>query len=333
MKKFVTIRDVANAAGVSINTVSRALNDKPDVNEETKEKVLKVARELGYVRDATALSLRYGLTRVIGVIFEDSSNPFFSEVFKGIEMKAREHNFNVILMNTEKDYDIEEDAIKTMISRRVDGLIITPTQERFEDIESLANLNIPTIILGVHFKELKLPEVHTDDVTGGFLATDYLIKKGRKRIVLLNGLSYKSVAQMRFEGYVNALRDNGIKYLDELVYEIPEGVESAYNKTKELLLSGLRFDGMFCFNDIFAIGAIEALKEFGKRIPEDVSVVGYDDISYAKYISPSLTTVAIDKILEGQTAFELLLESVRSRAKMPAKEIVLDVKLIERKSA
>jgi len=138
---------------------------------------------------------------------------------------------------------------------------------------------------------------------------------------------------MRFEGYVNALRDNGIKYLDELVYEIPEGVESAYNKTKELLLSGLRFDGMFCFNDIFAIGAIEALKEFGKRIPEDVSVVGYDDISYAKYISPSLTTVAIDKILEGQTAFELLLESVKSKAKMTAKEIVLDVKLIERKSA
>jgi len=333
LKKFITIRDVANAAGVSINTVSRALNGKPDINEETKKRVLKVARELGYVKDATALSLKYGLTRVIGVIFEDSSNPFFSEVFKGIEMKAREHNFNVILMNTEKNYDIEEDAIKTMISRRVDGLIITPTQERFEDIESLANLNIPTIILGVHFKELKLPEVHTDDVAGGFLATDYLIKKGRKRIVLLNGLSYKSVAQMRFEGYVNALRDNGIKYLDELVYEIPEGVESAYNKTKEFLLSGLRFDGMFCFNDIFAIGAIEALKEFGKRIPEDISVVGYDDISYAKYISPSLTTVAIDKILEGQTAFELLLESVKSKAKVSAKEIVLDVKLIERKSA
>jgi len=112
--------------------------------------------ELGYVKDATALSLRYGLTRVIGVIFEDSSNPFFSEVFKGIEMKAREHNFNVILMNTEKDYDIEEDAIKTMISRRVDGLIITPTQERFEDIESLANLNIPTIILGVHSMEVEV---------------------------------------------------------------------------------------------------------------------------------------------------------------------------------
>ncbi|HCI29045.1 MAG TPA: LacI family DNA-binding transcriptional regulator [Fervidobacterium sp.] len=333
MKKFVTIRDVAATAGVSINTVSRALNDKPDINEETKKRVLRVAKELGYVRDATALSLRYGLTRVVGVIFEDSSNPFFSEVFKGIEMKARENGFSVILMNTEKDYNVEEEAIRTMISRRVDGIIITPTQEMSQDIEFLANISIPSVILGVHFDKLKLPEVHTDDVTGGFLATDYLIKKGRKRILLLNGLSYKSVARMRFEGYKKALKNNGIEFTDELVYEISEGVESAYSKTKELLLSGLDFDGMFCFNDIFAIGAIQALKEYGERIPQDISVVGYDDISYAKYISPALTTIAIDKILEGQTAFELLLESIEAKAKVPAREIVLDVKLTERRSA
>ncbi|ODN30306.1 LacI family DNA-binding transcriptional regulator [Fervidobacterium thailandense] len=334
MKKFVTIKDIARAAGVSINTVSRALNNKPDINKETKERILRIAKELGYVRDATALSLRYGLTRVVGVIFEDSSNPFYSEVLKGIEYEARKEGFNLILMNTERKYEFEEEAVKTMLSRRVDGLIIVPTQERVEDIEFIVETNIPTVVLGVRLEKNVLPQVYSDDETGAFLAVDYLIAKGRRKILFLNAFMYKSVAQMRYAGYIRAHEKNGLKPDESLIFQIEEGVENAYSKMKEILRSGLEFDALFCFNDMFAVGALEALKEARVSVPEQVAVVGYDDIAISRYVCPPLTTVRIDKEAEGRMAFQLLYESIRQKNwKSNPREVKLGVELVVRESA
>ncbi|WP_448377841.1 LacI family DNA-binding transcriptional regulator [Fervidobacterium sp.] len=331
MKKFVTIRDVAKAAGVSINTVSRALNNKPDINKETKERVLKVARELGYIKDATATSLRYGLTKVIGVILEDSSNPFYSEVLKSIEMAARKRGFNVIFMNTEKDYNLEEDAVKTMLSRRVDGIIISPTQEKSEDIQLLIKSAVPFVILGVHFEDMEVPEVYSNDVKGSYLAVSHLIEKGRKKIVYLSGYLYKSVARMRLEGYRRALYEHMLPFDESYVFEVEEGVENSYNKMLDIIESGLQFDGVFCFNDISAIGAMQALREKGYSIPNDVAVVGYDDIAFAHFIQPRLTTVRIDKQKEGEEAFELLYEMIK-RKEFVNKRLVLDVELVVRET-
>lgn len=331
MKKFVTIRDVAKAAGVSINTVSRALNNKPDINKETKEKVLKVARELGYIKDATATSLRYGLTKVIGVILEDSSNPFYSEVLKSIEMAARKRGFNVIFMNTEKDYNLEEDAVKTMLSWRVDGIIISPTQEKSEDIQLLIKSAVPFVILGVHFDDIEVPEVYSNDVKGSYLAVSHLIEKGRKKIVYLSGYLYKSVARMRLEGYRRALHEHMLPFDESYVFEVEEGVENSYKKMLDIIESGLNFDGVFCFNDISAIGAMQALREKGYSIPDDVSVVGYDDIAFAHFIQPRLTTVRIDKQKEGEEAFELLYEMIK-RKEFVNKRQVLDVELVVRET-
>jgi len=331
LKKFVTIRDVAKAAGVSINTVSRALNNKPDIHKETKERVLKIARELGYIKDATATSLRYGLTKVIGVILEDSSNPFYSEVLKSIEMAARKRGFNVIFMNTEKDYSLEEDAVKTMLSRRVDGIIISPTQEKSEDIQLLIKSAVPFVILGVHFDGMEVPEVYSNDVKGGYLAVSHLIEKGRKNIVYLSGYLYKSVARMRLEGYRRALYEHMLPFDESYVFEVEEGVENSYKKMLDIIESGLQFDGVFCFNDISAIGAIQALREKGYTIPDDVSVVGYDDIAFAHFIQPKLTTVRIDKQKEGEEAFELLYEMIK-RKEFVNKKLVLDVELVVRET-
>ncbi|SDH34353.1 transcriptional regulator, LacI family [Fervidobacterium changbaicum] len=331
LKKFVTIRDVAKAAGVSINTVSRALNNKPDINKETKEKVLKVAKELGYIKDATATSLRYGLTKVIGVILEDSSNPFYSEVLKAVEMAARRRGFNVIFMNTEKDYELEEEAVRTMLSRRVDGIIIAPTQEKSGDIQLLMKASVPFVILGVHFDEIELPEVYSNDVRGSYLAVSHLIERGRKKIVYLSGFLYKSVARMRLEGYRKALHEHLIPFDQSYVFEVEEGVENSYRKMIEIIESGLEFDGVFCFNDISAIGAIQALREKGYLVPKDVSVVGYDDIAFAHFIQPRLTTVRIDKQREGEQAFELLYEMIK-RKEIVNKQIVLDVELVVRET-
>ncbi len=328
MKKFVTIKDIAIRAGVSINTVSRALNNKPDINPQTKQKVLQAAKELGYIRDLNALSLKNGITKTIGVVFEDSSNPFYAEVFKGIEYCARKYGYQIILMNTERDYINEIKAIKTLIEKRVDGIIISPTQFDSDDISYLVSMNYPFVILGVHFENSQLDEVYSDDFKGGYLATKHLLDKGRKKILMINGYMYKSVAKMRYQGYVKAMKEYGLKPYH--MVEIEEGYESCFNKISEL--KDLDYDAIFCFNDVFAIAALKALRTFGKTVPEDVSIVGYDDISYASFVHPTITTVKIDKFQEGMIAFEILQERLSEKRDKP-KQIVLDVELIVRESA
>ncbi len=326
-KRFVTIKDIAEEAGVSINTVSRALNNKPDVNQETKKKVLEIARRLGYIRNSDAVSFRKGATRTIGVVFEDSSNPFYAEVFKGIEVSARKYGYQVILMNTERDYINEIQAVDTLLQKRVDGIIISPTQFDSKDIEQLAKLNYPFVILGVHFEGDDLDEVYSNDFKGGYLATKHLLERGRRKILMLNGYMYKSVAQMRYRGHLEALRELGLQ--PHLMVEIEEGYESAFNKIMEL--KDADFDAVFCFNDVFAIATLKALRLIGKRVPEDVAVVGYDDISYAEFVQPPLTTIRIDKFLEGIVAFEMLYEKVLGLRTEP-KRVVLDVELVVRES-
>lgn len=328
MKKFVTIKDIAIKAGVSINTVSRALNNKPDINPQTKQKVLQAAKELGYIKDLNALSLKNGTTKTIGVVFEDSSNPFYAEVFKGIEYSARKYGYQVILMNTERDYINEIRAVKTLIEKRVDGIIISPTQFDSDDINYLMNMNYPFVILGVHFENSQLDEVYSDDFKGGYLATKYLLQKGRRKILMVNGYMYKSVAKMRYHGYVKAMKEYSLEPYHMI--EIEEGYESSFNKIIEL--KDLDYDAIFCFNDVFAIAALKALRTLGKSVPEDVSIVGYDDITYASFVHPTLTTVKIDKFQEGIIAFELLQERLSEKQSKP-KQIVLDVELIPRESA
>ncbi|AEH51451.1 LacI family DNA-binding transcriptional regulator [Pseudothermotoga thermarum] len=327
MKKFVTISDVAKEAGVSINTVSRVLNNKPDVSPETRKKVLEAAKKLGYIKNATASCFRRSVSKTIGVVFEDSSNPFYTEVFKGIEMRARGYGYQVILMNTERDYVNELKAVDTLLEKRVDGIIISPTQFAQEDIEKLLKLNFPFVILGVHFEGLNVDEVYSDDVKGGYLATKHLLEKGRRKILMLNAYMYKSVARMRYEGYLKAHKEFGIEPFE--MVEIEEGYESAFNKIMEL--SNLDYDAIFCFNDVFAIACLKALKALKRNVPEDVAIVGYDDISYASFVQPSLTTVRIDKHIEGMIAFDLLYEKITEQRSSP-KQIVLDVELIVRES-
>ncbi len=310
-----------------MNTVSRALNNKPDVSAETRRKVLEIARKLGYIRNSDAVLFRKGTTKTIGVVFEDSSNPFYAEVFKGIETSARKYGYQVILMNTERDYINELQAVETLLQKRVDGIIISPTQFDSKDIEKLVKLNYPFVILGVHFEGAKLDEVYSNDAKGGYLATRHLLERGRRKILMLNGFMYKSVARMRYEGYVRAMSEYGLQ--PYMMVEIEEGYESAFNKIMEL--KDTEFDALFCFNDVFAIAALKALRLLKRRVPEDVAVVGYDDISYAEFVQPSLTTVRIDKFLEGVVAFEMLYERL-SNLRTDPKQVVLDVELIVRES-
>lgn len=333
MRKYITMRDIAEKAGVSVNTVSRVLNNKTDISKQTRENVLKIAKELGYIKNITASSLRNNQTKIVGVILEDITNLFFAEVMKGMEAAARKYGYQLLLMNTQTDAKKQREAIQTLLERRVEGILITPTEDGLSDFERLSHINVPVVIVGRHIERLQLDEIHSDEVKGGYLATKHLLSKGRKKILLINSIPENSAARMREEGYRKALREANVHLPEDYIIVSSEpNMEAGYHAVFKAIEKKLDFDGIFCYNDMFAFGAMRALEELGKRVPQDVAVVGYDDVAFASYYRPALTTIRINKFGMGFEAFKLLLQKLSGRRKK-SKRVVLDVELIARESA
>ena len=329
--KYITLKIVAEKAEVSVNTASRAINNKPDINEETKERVLKIAQDLGYVRNDTAVALRTKKTGTIGVVIADNKNPFYAEVLNGMEVAARKKNYHIILANTQRDYRKEEEAINLLLNKRVDGLLIAPVQDRDDDIKKLIEANIPFVIVGRDFNDIDLDAVYNDEVKGGFLATEYLIKKGHKKIAFINGVLHKSPAKGRLKGYKKALKECEIPFNDALISVGDIDVKDGYERTKQMLKKNLDFTAIFAYNDMMAFGAMQAIKEKGLRIPENIGLVGYDDILFSSLISPALTTIKLKKQELGVESVKLLLSRI-NRAHKKTKKIMLDVELIVRET-
>jgi len=329
--KYITLKMVAERAGVSVNTASRAINNRPEINLETKKRVLQIAKELGYIRNAAAVALRTKKTGTIGVVIADNRNPFYAEVLNGMEEAARGKNYHIILANTQRDYKKEEEAINLLLAKRVDGLLITPVQDRDDDIKNLIDANIPFVIVGRDFENIEVEAVYNDEVKGGFLATEYLIKKRHKRIALVDGFLYKSPARGRLEGYKKALKKYGIPLDDDLLSVGDIDVKDGYERTKQLFEKELDFTAIFAYNDMMAFGAMQAIKEKGLRIPEDIGLVGYDDIPFSSLISPALSTIRLKKQELGAESVKLLLSRINGNRKK-AKKIMLDVELITRET-
>ena len=329
--KYITLRMVAEKAGVSVNTASRAINNKPDINIKTKKLVLKIAKELGYIRNAAAVALRTKKTGTVGVVIEDNRNPFYAEVLNGMEVAAREKNYHIIFANTQRDYKKEEEAINLLLAKRVDGLLIAPVQDRDDDIKNLIEANIPFVIVGRDFENIELDAVYNDEVKGGFLATEYLIKKGHKSIALIDGFLHKSPAKGRLEGYKKALKKYGISMDDALVSVGDIDVKDGYERTKQLFEKELDFTAIFAYNDMMAFGAMQAIREKGLRIPEDIGLIGYDDIPFCSLMDPALTTIRLKKQELGIESVKLLLSHINGNRKKP-KKIMLDVDIIARKT-
>lgn len=331
-KSFITMSDIAEESGFSINTVSRALNNKPDISEETKNLILKIAQDIGFVKNRSASQLRSKDTEIVGVIMADSSNPFYSDVLKGIEAASRRFSYQIILMNTERISKNEARDIELLLERRVDGLLIGPIQENSDHIADLVKRNFPTVIVGRHFEELEIDEIYSDEMLGGRLATKHLIDQGCRNILMLNGFPYKSPARMRQEGYRLALEEAGIKFDSQYVHVSDILVEDGYKAIISTVCKGMKVDGVFCYNDIMAFGATKALKEKKFKIPEEIAVVGYDDVQYSAWISPPLTSVKILKEKMGYEAFKMLMSRLSGKRKKIQKK-VLPVELTIRQSS
>ena len=329
----VTLATIAKKAGFSTITVSRALNNKPDINTQTKEKILTIAKELGYTPNLLAKSLKAGKTRTIGVIVSDISNPFFSLVIKGIEDFLRKKGYSFILGNSDEDYKRETEAIRLMIQKRVDGILITPVEKETPDLTYLTKRSIPCVLVARFVRGTNLNYVVSNDMLGSLLATEHLIHLGHRRILYLAGPVYVTTTQERLDGYKNALEKNGIAINPELIQYTNAKMEDGYNLIRKAISKNLQFTAVSTFNDYLAAGTIKALQELNMKIPEDIAIIGYDDIEFASLFAVPLSTVRIPCYELGFRAAEILIHNIENSSESSKPQgVVLNPELIIRNS-
>ena len=325
------MRDIAERVGVSVNSVSKALSNKPDISPLTKESILRVAAEIGY--DLTNQGRRNvgHLTGIIGLVTSDNANPFFAQIVKGAEWTAQQFGYTMMIFNTDEKYSRERKAIDILIDRKVDGIILTPSQSQSEDLNFLMSNDKPFVLLGRHFSQYEIPSVVSDDEQGAYLAVDHLVRLGHRRILFLNAPEYISSAQERLAGYTRALENAGIEVQPDLVRSCHPTKLGAHNEIQAVLLEEIEFSAVFTFSDLMMLGVVELFQERSIRIPEEYSLVGFDDIDFVSLLTPPLTTVSQDKFNLGAQSAELLLSLIHNE-RVQVGERVLPTRLIVRGS-
>lgn len=326
----VTMKDIAEELGLSTNTVSRAFSGKKDISPDTKQLIFSTAKAMGYERNAVAQSLRTQRTHIVGLVITDNSNPYFSKLVRGVEDTLRIQGYNVILCNTDESYAKERELLSVLVSRRVDGIVITPAQSGSQDLASLVERGIPLVLAGRRFEDLDAGYVVSAEKEGAFAAVEHLIKLGHRDILYLNGPAYISSAKERMAGYLSALEAAGVPPDPHLLRVCEPRTESAYNVMRSVLLEGVHFTAVFAFSDLMMLGVVQALREADIDVPCDVSLVGFDDIEFARMLQPPLTTVRQDIYGIGSAAAKLLLDTLGGR--QDRHNIVLPTELIIRGS-
>ncbi|MFQ5796695.1 MAG: LacI family DNA-binding transcriptional regulator [Candidatus Bipolaricaulia bacterium] len=329
----VTMEDIAKQAGVSVNTVSRALSDRPEISPETKQRILEIAGRLNYVPNKLARSLRSNKTGTVGAIIADLANPFFAALVAGIEEAARHRDYSLILASTSEDYEREERTIQVMLEERVDGLLITPTQVRADAIVELQRHGTPFVLIDRYFEDVQTDYVVADNVQGGVLAVSHLIDEGYRKILHIAGPMHTSNARERLEGYRRALEAHNIRYDESLVCSDAVTMEDGYRIACDVLAQGLHPEAIFTYSDFVAFGVIRAIRELDLRIPDDIAVVGYDDIEVASALEVPLTTVRMPRRKMGRVAMDLLDERIDDQREEGGHKVTLDVELIVRASS
>ncbi len=322
----VTLRDIAEKTGYTINTVSRALNHKNDISQKTIEYINSVADEMGYINDNIASSMRTGRTGTIAVILADITNPLFAIMVRETEQLSSEYNYSVFILNTNEDKNLELQAIKNALGKKVDGFIICPCPDCHDNLEFLKKTGKPYILVGRRVKGH--PSVILDDIKSGYLAVKYLTDHYNcRRILFINGLLSISCAEDRLAGYRTALEEAGIEYRPELVLTAPTKAGTIGKIIHELSENKTEYDSIFAFSDLLAYEAINTLTEMGKRVPADIPIVGIDHLHGNLFYMPPLDSVgAADKRMS-EEAVKILMNTIKDGKPSCLGQICLDVKL------
>ncbi|MDE1349409.1 substrate-binding domain-containing protein [Vibrio aestuarianus] len=329
---MATMKDIARLAGVSTSTVSHVINKSRFVSEDIAERVNKAAQDLNYAPSALARSLKMNRTRTIGMLVTTSTNPFFGEVVKGVERSCYHKGYNLILCNTEGDNERMKASINTLLQKRVDGLLLMCSTLEGERIEVFDRYpDIPVVVMDWGPMLFASDKIQDNSLSGGYIATNYLIECGHKEIGCITGPLIRHQAQMRYEGYKRAVLEAGLEINPQWIVESDFECEGGYEAFNRMLEKGPLPSSIFVSNDMMAMGVLNAANEKGIRIPEDVSIMGYDDIHIARFMSPALTTVHQPKYRLGKVAVETLLKKLEKETLEP-QVVQLDPTLVVRKS-
>ncbi len=336
-----SISAVAELAGVSTTTVHRALTGKQEISPETRAKVLAVAEEVGYRPSQVARSLATGRTATVGIVLTGLHGSFYSEITEGMEAVAAQHDYSVLLGFSQDSWEKEKKQIITFLEKSVEGLIVFPCSpdENYKLFCNIQDEGIPLVFIGRSVPGIDTDLVAADNVRGGYLAGSHLIKLGRRKPVFLAGMPRKiegTSRQGRIEGFNQALTEAGLEPCEVVYSPIGTGKDRdryGYRAVTNYLEGGNTFDAVFTRNDLLACGALAACSDWGLAVPEDVSIIGFDDQDVATYLRPALTTIRQPMCQIGKQAMRMLLRRTeRGEESLPPQEILMVPQLIVRES-
>ncbi|KIQ04323.1 MULTISPECIES: LacI family DNA-binding transcriptional regulator [Pseudomonas] len=326
---MATIKDVAARAGISYTTVSHVVNGTRPVSDSARDKVQAAIAELGYVPSGVARSLRVRATGTLGLLVPNASNPYFAELARGIEDHAERNGYSVILCNSDDDGAKQLRYLRVLLERRIDGLIVATVTRDAAFAQALAAVKLPLMLVDRSLDGVSADRLQIDHEQGGYLATRHLLELGHRRIACIAGPVDTQVAQLRVAGYQRALVEAGLPAAEptHCAFTSPAGHATALG-----LLSGeTRPTAIFAGNDMIALGVLRAAAERGVRVPQELSLVGFDDIEVSRYLHPALTTVGQHIGQLGERAAERLLQRVRT-PELDAEQWLLEPTLMVRES-
>lgn len=325
---MVTLRDVAQRAGVSSATVSRVLAGRPHVSDETRRRVLDAAADLAYQPDRVARSLRVRHSTILGLVITDIQNPFFTALVRAVEDVAYEHNYAVFLCNSDEDAKKEELYIDLMRAESVAGVVIVPTQETNTPCQKLVQAGIPLVSVDRRILDLEVDTVTVDNREASFRLVDRLLEAGHRRIGAVFGPVACTTGRERRDGYVQALRARGLDVSPQLVRTGPPEKDFGYRAAREILALPSPPSALFTGNNLLFMGALKAIREGGLRVPQDVTLASFDEADWMDICSLPLTVIAQPTYQLGRTAAELLLQRIQDRSRA-VQQVTLATKLRE----
>jgi len=329
----VTIKDIARRANVSITTVSRVINDKHDVSKETKENIKKIIKEMGYRPNEVARGLVTKKTYIIGLLIPDLRNPFYPEMATGLDDLARREGYSVIYYNTRKNAKEEQKAIELFKKKQVDGVVISMCNKTVRKKFKKRNEDeFPIIEIASNLRRIVNPTINIDNVGSACKATRYLIRNGHSKIGHIIGKRNTQPARHTLFGFKKCLKKNNVKLNTDWIKQGDYSKESGYKRMKEILKEDKKPTAVFAANDLMALGCYKAIHEMGLKIPDDISIIGHDDIEYSSYIIPTLTSMYLSMYELGKKSGEMLLRKINDNSNANPENIIIEPKLIERES-
>jgi len=329
-----TIKDIANKLNISASTVSRALNDHPDISEDTKKLVSDVAKELNYFPNSIAKSLKSRRSKTIGVIVPEIKHDFFASAISGIEKVAYNSKYTILLTQSSESFEREKINTQTLESHRIAGLIVSISQKttNSDHFKNLLNRNLPIVFFDRVCTDLEVSKVIIDDEESAFKAVNHLLQRGYKKIAHISGFPELKICNDRLMGYKRAIEEKGLDVDKSLIVFSGLHEDDGYNSLKNLVDSGNIPDAIFCGNDPVAVGAYKKIKEYGLKIPDDIALVGFSNNPITALLEPGITTIDQPSFLMGERAAEILIEQIESNEPLKPLTEVLKTNLIIRGS-